>query len=101
MTHALKYIASIACLAATVAFAQVNPAVAKDAPGASTAKKADVSKRHKHRTAHATVVAPARSVWTGSDPTRGGGVDTIRQMQREGRCVMDEGYGRYSGCSND
>ena len=102
MTHAFKYIAGIACIAAALAFAQAKPAVAKDAaPGATTTKKADATKRHKRRTAQATAVAPAHSVWTGSDPTKGAGVEMIRQMQRDGRCIIDEGYGRYSGCSTE
>ena len=33
--------------------------------------------------------------------SKGPGVEYVRQMQREGRCILDEGYGRYSGCSND
>ena len=59
----------------------------------------------KRRKAAATAVtpvqvAPATSAWTGPDPSKGPGIAILRQMQREGRCVLDEGYGRYTSCSN-
>ena len=101
MNRTLKYLAGSACVAAALTLAQGQFAMAKDAqPGAYT-KKAEVAKRHKHRTARAAIAAPSRPVWTGPDPTRGGASDYIRQMQREGRCFIDEGYGRYSACSNE
>ena len=65
------------------------------------------AKRHKHRIARAPVhvapfaAAPVTSGWTGPDPSKGPGEAILRQMQREGRCVIDEGYGRYSSCSNE
>jgi hypothetical protein len=43
---------------------------------------------------------PAYSMWRGADPSYGPGTAQLRQYQREGRCVIDEGYGRYSFCSN-
>ena len=46
------------------------------------------------------VAAPGYRAWTGSDPTKGPGIEQLREYQREGRCVMDEGYGRYTFCSN-
>jgi hypothetical protein len=58
--------------------------------------------RRKHRvvaTAPA-LIAPAHPVWTGPDPTKGPGIEQLREMQREGRCVIDEGYGRYTSCTN-
>ncbi len=44
--------------------------------------------------------ASAHPAWTGADPTRGPGMAQLRQLQAEGRCVIDEGYGRYTSCSN-
>ena len=44
--------------------------------------------------------APPQPVWTGPDPTKGPGIERLRQLQREGRCVIDEGYGRFSYCSD-
>ena len=43
---------------------------------------------------------PAYSMWRGADPSYGPGTAQFRQFQREGRCVIDEGYGRYTFCSN-
>ncbi len=101
MTHALKYTVGIACVAAALALVQAKPVLAKDvSPGASAIKKSEVSKRHKRRTAKTAAPAPARSGWTGPDPTKGPGVEMIRKMQAEGRCIMDEGYGRWTACSD-
>lgn len=46
------------------------------------------------------IVAPPKTVWTGADPSVGPGSAQFRQLQKEGRCVIDEGYGRYTGCNN-
>ena len=48
----------------------------------------------------AVQVAPPRPVWTGPDPTKGPGIERLHQLQREGRCVIDEGYGRFTYCSD-
>ena len=78
------------------------PAIAKDpSPGASTTKKAEHAKHHKRHSANAAAAAPARPSWGGPDPTKGGASEYMRQMQREGRGFVDEGYGRYSACSNE
>ena len=63
------------------------------------------AKRRKHRTVavapiQPSQVAPAHSGWTGPDPSKGPGIAILRQLQRDGRCVIDEGYGRYTFCSN-
>ncbi|MBV8510066.1 MAG: hypothetical protein JOZ94_12870 [Xanthobacteraceae bacterium] len=45
--------------------------------------------------------APARrsaSSWRGPDPSYGPGTPAFRWYQSHGRCVIDEGYGRYSFC---
>ena len=98
MTRSFPYAAAIAGIAAALVLVQAKPILAKEAPGATTIKKSEVSKRHKRRAAQ--TAAPARPAWTGADPTKGPGVDMIRKMQAEGRCIMDEGYGRWSACSD-
>jgi hypothetical protein len=45
-------------------------------------------------------VASPRPVWNGPDPTKGPGIERLRAEQRAGRCVIDEGYGRFSYCSD-
>ena len=70
----------------------------------STAKK---KKKHAYRHGYYGGPAygpgygpPAYSMWRGADPSYGPGTAQFRQYQREGRCVIDEGYGRYTFCSN-
>ena len=60
------------------------------------------AKRRKHRAVAVAPLqmAPAHSGWTGPDPSKGPGIAILRQLQRDGRCVIDEGYGRYTFCSN-
>lgn len=102
MNRPFRHAAITACFAAVLSLACAAPAAAKDpSPGASTTKKAESSKRHKRHSSNATAVTPVRPGWNGPDPTRGGASEYMRQMQREGRCFVDEGYGRYSACSNE
>jgi hypothetical protein len=65
----------------------------------------DFSARKKRRATTAVqapmLAAPQYPTWTGADPARGAGISQLRQMQHDGRCVMDEGYGRYTACSNE
>jgi hypothetical protein len=57
------------------------------------------SKKKRHVTTPSPVYgAPPGSAWRGPDPSRGPGTAQLRQYQREGRCVIDEGYGRYTFC---
>jgi len=58
------------------------------------------TRKAKNAKAVATATTPPRAVWTGPDPTKGPGIERLRQLQREGQCVIDEGYGRYTYCSN-
>lgn len=58
------------------------------------------SRKAKRTKAAAVQTAPPHTVWTGPDPTKGPGIERLRQLQREGRCVIDEGYGRFSYCSD-
>jgi hypothetical protein len=78
------------------------PAQAQGATAARPATPSDVSaaRRKHHRTAteHAT---PPRAMWNGANPNNGPGSAELRQLQREGRCVIDEGYGRWTSCSNE
>jgi len=41
---------------------------------------------------------PPGSRWRGPDPSYGPGTAQLREYQRQGRCVIDEGYGRYTFC---
>lgn len=68
-------------------------------------RPAHITLVHRHtRSAPATVrpnaAATARSAWTGSDPTKGPGIERLRELQRQGVCVIDEGYGRYTFCDS-
>ena len=65
----------------------------------------DFSSARRKRTTHTqtapAAVSPAVPAWQGADPTRGPNSAQLRELQRQGRCVIDEGYGRYSSCSNE
>jgi hypothetical protein len=50
----------------------------------------------RNRAAYST--GAPRPAWYGADPSFGPGTPLFRQLQREGRCVMDEGYGRFTYC---
>jgi hypothetical protein len=56
-------------------------------------------KGHAAPYAYARVSRPGRlSSWRGADPSYGPGTAAYRWYQAHGRCVIDEGYGRYSFC---
>jgi hypothetical protein len=84
--------------------AQTSAMHAKPGPQIRTELLAATSTpaRKTKRTAGAATVqtAPTSRVWTGADPTKGPGIERLHQLQREGRCVIDEGYGRFTYCSN-
>ena len=87
---ALKCAVAGACMTLGFSFVSVTAASAKDPQ----------QPRHKHRVHRADAAIPAQRSWTGADPTRGPGMEQLRSMQRDGRCVMDEGYGRWMPCGN-
>lgn len=59
-------------------------------------------KRRAAATPAAAAIAPAAVLRSNNaDPSTGPGIDQLRQLQHDGRCVIDEGYGRYSPCSNE
>ena len=98
-------------IAALFAMAIATPAGAQSpAPPAAAGARAQTeilattptsTRKTKRSTKAATAqVAPPRPVWTGPDPTKGPGIERLRQLQREGRCVIDEGYGRFTYCSD-
>ena len=97
---------AIAFVAAPAAAAQVNRAEIAPMKTTALAVKNPVSDfSARRRKPHAAVVRPAfvappYPAWQGADPTKGPGIGQLRELQREGRCVIDEGYGRYMGCSS-
>jgi len=57
------------------------------------------AKRHAVPHAYARIPGAHRSSpWRGADPSYGPGTAAYRWYQAHGRCVIDEGYGRYSFC---
>jgi hypothetical protein len=105
----MKFIAGICLAFSALALASVQARAADATAGQSSFANAsnatDFSARKKRRAATAVqspmLAAPQLPTWTGADPARGGGISQLRQMQQDGRCVMDEGYGRYTACSNE
>ena len=87
-----------------VAQAANESASTATAPRSATHRGIDISAaRRKHmpsQSAPAVRAAPPTSTWTGPDPTKGPGIARLRELQRQGVCVVDEGYGRYTFCSN-
>jgi hypothetical protein len=56
-------------------------------------------KRHAVPHGYAKIPGSRRpSLWHGADPSYGPGTAAFRWYQAHGRCVIDEGYGRYSFC---
>jgi hypothetical protein len=53
---------------------------------------------HAYAQARPTPTPRGPSPWRGPDPSYGPGTAAYRWYQAHGRCVMDEGYGRYSFC---
>ena len=51
-----------------------------------------------HKRSHKSSPPAAASRWP--DPSTGPGHDQFLVEQRAGRCVMDEGYGRWTYCDN-
>jgi hypothetical protein len=88
--------------------------LAQTAPQAASAEKAiqnaspgmtDLSAQRRYRRPHVRVYQPYRSAYRGysaygypvNDPSLGY-FPNLRRAQAEGRCVTDEGYGRFSFC---
>jgi hypothetical protein len=104
----------LACLFACMMIAALatgaNAQPASRASGAYGGDLTDVSaakrKRAVRRAYGAPLYAPpvygppAYSMWRGADPSYGPGTAQMRAYQRQGVCVIDEGYGRYTFCSN-
>ena len=99
--------AGILTLAATVGLLLTAPS----APQAASAERAvhkanpgmtDVSAQRRYRRSHVRVYQPYRPAYRAygypvNDPSLGY-FPTLRRLQAEGRCVTDEGYGRFSFC---
>ena len=83
-----------------------HSAIAQTAVGSTAGAPQHATAAHRrHKPAgavHTTGAAPHAppSTWTGTDPTKGPGIEQLRELQRQGRCVVDEGYGRYTFCNN-
>jgi hypothetical protein len=62
----------------------------------------DFSARKKRRYYGAFPVAVAPPTYYGAraNPNYGPGTAQMRQARQQNRCVMDEGYGRWTACSN-
>ena len=93
-------------LAGTAALT-ISASAQSQLPGVhANAMPTDVSTaKRKHRAHHRAYVAPAYgppvySQWRSGDPTYGPGTRQMRSYQRRGGCVIDEGYGRFTACSN-
>jgi hypothetical protein len=67
---------------------------------ATTSHTSPAGKTRRVKKAATAQSTPPRPVWTGPDPTKGPGIERLHQLQREGRCVLDEGYGRFTYCSD-
>jgi hypothetical protein len=96
---------AIGLIAAPAAAAQINRAEVAQMATTRAAKNLVTDFSAKRRKPHSVMarpvlVAPSYPGWQGADPTRGPGIGQLRELQREGRCVIDEGYGRYMGCSS-
>ena len=105
MKSGMKVLAGF--LLASVWLAMPAPAAQADAGKARHTVNADTSRtitdfsaaKRKKKNAISTpsVVTSPGATWTGPDPTKGPGVNRIREQQFS-RCVMDEGYGRFTYC---
>jgi hypothetical protein len=99
-----RTLASVAAVAAVLAFSQV-PALAAPLDGKAQISASDeLSAKRKHRKYRSVRVAPygwdAPVAWRGpvSDPSFGPYYGYAR-ARASGRCVVDLGYGRYEYCN--
>jgi hypothetical protein len=76
----------------------VSPVVNEHAPLPATDFSA--AKRHR-RTPSVVPAAPVAPAFYGADPSYGPGTPQLRALQRQGVCVIDEGYGRWRYCNNE
>ena len=86
----------------TAALAQPStPAAGVTAPRTLTDVSTVKRKRVVRRVAVAPVYGPpVYSQWRGADPSWGPNTPLLREYQRRGVCVIDEGYGRFTFCTN-
>ena len=95
----------------TIGLSAPTSALAADASGPAAATQSagggklvaitDFSARKRHRH-YSYTPWPFNGLRNGrrADPSYGPGTAQFRQARRQGRCVMDEGYGRWFSCSN-
>ena len=98
-------------VAMTIGLNAPAPALAADAGGSAAATQSagngkiaaitDFSARKRSRH-YSYAPWPFNGLRNGrhADPSYGPGTAQFRQARRQGRCVMDEGYGRWFSCSN-
>ncbi len=77
-----------------------TPGIAAGAQSAAPLTDFSAARRKRHPPV-AAPVAPAPPAWHGADPSYGPGTAQLRELQRRGICVIDEGYGRYRACNNE
>ena len=111
-THVVRELpgAAVAATAFVLIAAQTDHVLALESGVVSKAATQQINYRatdvsaaqRKHKTSYAAPAAstPPKSTWTGPDPTKGPGIERLHELQRQGACVIDEGYGRYTFCSN-
>lgn len=59
------------------------------------------ARKKRHRIAVPFAVAPPRQYYGAANPNDGPGTAQLRQARQQHRCVIDEGYGRWTACSNE
>ena len=102
----MKIPLALAALALMIASAGAQDATPRAAPPARAAPPMlsavaqDVAPARRARP-RAPAPAPAPPAWRPADPSFGPGTAEFRRLQREGRCVIDLGYGRFRSCNNE
>lgn len=95
---AISLLAGTASLAVPASAQPATPAPGVKADTMPTDVSTAKRKRHAHHRAY--YGPPAYGQWHAGNPNYGPGTPQLRAYQRRGACVIDEGYGRYSACSN-
>ena len=98
---------AVAGIAAVLALSTGRTALGAEgaelSPDNATIRATDFSARKKYRTyrTYPFAFAPPRYYRAGANPNYGPGTPQLLQARRQNRCVTDEGYGRWTTCSNE